>query len=228
MADRYGNHPIEEEHIRAAIGEQVSEGRAEAVTLEEINEFLTEFQDYLQNHLHDEINFIHKNIDPTAVEHELGTGWYGNTYDYFLLELWSSDIDLAFENVFGKEHPVNQRDGLNEIILDAHARQFRELVEERNLKAYGTERDLDYSGISPVVIQKSYNVIAAQSMITRALRMAIEAGATPAEAVDYLMVENAYLRTASEWAETRDRSPQAVSQNINRAKEKLEKAYWND
>lgn len=48
----------------------------------------------------------------------------------------------------------------------------------------------------------------------------IDMGCSPAEAVDYVMVIKRGI-SQTEWAKRRNRSQQAVSQNIQRAKKKL-------
>jgi len=61
------------------------------------------------------------------------------------------------------------------------------------------------------------------------LRELVKGGLTTAEAVDYFFVEEAEIvHTQTEWAEARDRTPQAITQNIRKAKAKLDDDCWGN
>jgi hypothetical protein len=53
------------------------------------------------------------------------------------------------------------------------------------------------------------------------IRAIVEAGASGAESVDYLITEYYDLMTQTDWAQVRDKSPSAISKNVSGAKRRL-------
>lgn len=76
----------------------------------------------------------------------------------------------------------------------------------------------------PVVIRKPYQWIGGEDVHHFDIDILLKAGLTPPEILDYIYTEHMF-HGPTDWAEKRGVSRQAISQNVKRAKNKLESEF---
>lgn len=214
-------HPISGENLDKAL--QENEDRE--ISREVVNDALVDFQDLLEKNLAEELRYYHEEGPREKLNEVIpGDGWYVNTYNYILFEEFSyNPYDVLYREFENKNESLATNEEVQDIVLSSHDIQFRELVEKRGLTSRATGKPA-VPGQYPAVVQKPYIWIGAENSRNREYSLFLEAGLSPAELLDYLMVEEGEATTSS-WAKTRQCSAQAISQNIKRARNKLDEHF---